>query len=167
MSNVSNSTPAKQIHGKTSKTDRGYFYVRNNKQKYRTREETYQQKRSPRQLWHTESFRFAHSEIRTIYTDPALVEQNELAYRQAMRRTPDGKVYDDAKGWKFAMLQLDWKQAHPYDYWYADYVQHISEKAAAKTQAESTSLYQLQHQLDNLLQQVQALQEQIKAKKQS
>ena len=41
--------PIDFIKGKFGGTDSGYFYTRNAKQFYRTREENYQQSQSPRQ----------------------------------------------------------------------------------------------------------------------
>ena len=42
MSEIIASSGIEQIHGKTNGRDSGYFYMRNGKQFYRTREENYQ-----------------------------------------------------------------------------------------------------------------------------
>ena len=41
MSKVKTSSGIEQIHGKTNGRDSGYFYMRNGKQFYRSREENY------------------------------------------------------------------------------------------------------------------------------
>ena len=47
MAEIDTSSAINQIHGKTNGKDSGYFYMRNGKQFYRTREETYQKNQSP------------------------------------------------------------------------------------------------------------------------
>lgn len=166
MADVTTANHIATIHGKTNKHDSGYYYATpTGKQKYRTRHEDYQQNRSPKQLWHTQSFVWAHAEIGTIFSDAALIKQTEREYRAAMRRTPDGRVYTDAKGWKFAMLQLTWKQEHPFEQWYEDYLQNISDAAAAKTAAEDTSEYMLRRKLEELKAQAADIQARLDAKK--
>ena len=53
MSEIIASSGIEQIHGKTNGRDSGYFYMRNGKQFYRTREENYQKNQSPRQQWNS------------------------------------------------------------------------------------------------------------------
>ena len=53
MSEIKTSSGIEQIHGKTNGLDSGYFYMRNGKQFYRTREENYQKNQSPRQQWNS------------------------------------------------------------------------------------------------------------------
>lgn len=48
MAKIETTSAINQIHGKTNGRDRGYFYMRNGKQFYRDRDETYQQNQSPR-----------------------------------------------------------------------------------------------------------------------
>lgn len=167
MSNVTTASHIQILHGKTSRHDKGYYYeTSKGRQKYRTRQEDYQQNRSPKQKWHTLSFVWAHAQIRLLFADPQSVKQIERDYRAAMRRTPDGKVYVDAKGWKFAMLQQQWKTEHPFEPWYEEYLQNISAVAAEKTESESTSRYMLQHQIDLLMQQVNDLRSRLNAQQQ-
>ncbi len=165
MSKVSTETPLVKLHGKTHKHDKGYFYVTPfGDQKYRQREENYQQKRSPQQLWHTESFVWAHKQIRELWQDAQARKQVEKDWKDAMRRTPDGRVYKDSKGWKFALLQLQWKTEHPFEPWYEDYLRHLSEVAAEKTQAETTSQYMLRHQIKILSDQLAELKARLNSK---
>ena len=163
MAKVFNEHPVSLIHGKIQKNASGYFYVTPfGKQKFRARREDYQQKRSPKQLWHTASFVWAHQQIRLVWDDPEQVAQITQEWKDAMRRTPDGKLYIDAKGWKFACLQLQWKTEHPYEQWYENYLLQIAEKADEKTSAESVSDYMLRHQAEILEAQAAALRAQLK-----
>ena len=151
MAHVENELPVHLMHGKLEKKSRGYYYVTpDGKQKYRTREENYQQNRSPKQKWHTASFVWAHQQIGLLWQDPQQRKQVEADWKQAMRLTPDGKRYPDPKGWRFAMFQMQWKEEHPYETWYADYLQNITETAERKTAAADTSDYMLRHQIDIL-----------------
>ena len=50
MSEIKTSSGIDEIRGKTNGRDSGYFYMRNGKQFYRSREENYQQNQSPREL---------------------------------------------------------------------------------------------------------------------
>lgn len=47
MAKIRTSNPVESIQGKLGGTDSGYFYTRNGKQFYRTREENYQQNQIP------------------------------------------------------------------------------------------------------------------------
>ena len=155
MASVTSASPVAQIHGKTRKNDKGYYYVTpNGDQKYRVRPETYQQKRSPKQLWHTESFVWAHKQIRQLWQDPQAQQQIEQDWRNAMRRDAQGKLYTDAKGWKYAQLQQQWKAEHPFEQWYEAYLQAIAANAAEKTASEETSDYMLRHQIEILSAQI-------------
>lgn len=58
------------VHGKLKKSDKGYFYVRNGKQFYRDREETYQKKQSPRQKWNSEAFAYANRQLALLKSSP-------------------------------------------------------------------------------------------------
>ena len=64
MAKIETTSAINQIHGKTNGRDRGYFYMRNGKQFYRDRDETYQQNQSPRQKWNSAAFAYA-SRIRS------------------------------------------------------------------------------------------------------
>ena len=158
MASVTSTSPVALIHGKTNKKEKGYFYVTpHGDQKYRDRPETYQQKRSPQQLWHTESFVWAHKQIRQLWEDPAQVKQITQDWKDAMRRGSQGKRYADAKGWKYAQLQQQWKSEHPFEQWYETYLQDIAAKAAEKTASEETSDYMLRHQIEILTAQINEL----------
>ena len=60
MSEIITSSGIDIIRGKFKKSDAGYFYMRNGKQFYRTREEGYQKNQSPRQKWNSDAFKYAH-----------------------------------------------------------------------------------------------------------
>ena len=158
MAKVTTSSPVRQIHGKTSKNEKGYYYVTaTGDQKFRVRPETYQQKRSPKQLWHTESFVWAHKQIRNLWSDGNEVAQITQDWKDAMRRDAQGKLYADAKGWKYAQLQQQWKSEHPFESWYETYLQNLSAQAAEKTASAETSEYMLRHQIELLSAQIDEL----------
>jgi len=155
MAKVTPMSPVALIHGKTRKNNKGYFYVTPfGDQKYRERPENYQQQRSPKQLWHTQSFVWAHQQIREIWQNPQARKQVEKDWKDAMRRDENGKLYKEAKGWKYALLQRQWKTEHPFEAWYEAYLQDIATKAAEKTASEQTSDYMLRHQIDILQAQI-------------
>lgn len=163
MAKVTPASPVALIHGKTRKKSKGYYYVTPaGDQKYRDRPETYQQKRSPKQLWHTQSFVWAHNQIREIWENQQARRQVEHDWKKAMRRDEQGKVYHDAKGWKFAALQQQWKNEHPFEAWYEAYLQNIAAKANEKTSAETASDYMIRHQIDILMAQVEDLRARLK-----
>ncbi len=158
MAHVENELPVHLMHGKPERNSKGYYYVTpDGRQKYRTRNEDYQQNRSPKQKWHTASFVWAHQQIGVLWQDPQARAQIEADWKQAMRRTPDGRFYPDPKGWRFALLQQQWKTEHPFETWYEDYLRTVSESAERKTAAETTSDYMLRHQIDILSAQLEAL----------
>lgn len=61
MSEIKTSSGIDDIHGKLQGTDSGYFYMRNGKQFFRTREETYQKNQSPKQKYNSEAFVYANA----------------------------------------------------------------------------------------------------------
>ena len=63
MSEIVTSSGIDRIHGKLQKRDDGYFYVRNGKQFFRSREENYQKNQSPRQKWNSAAFAYANREL--------------------------------------------------------------------------------------------------------
>ena len=151
-------SPAQSMHGKTSKDSDCYYYVTSRgKQKYRKREETYQKNQSPRQKWNSLAFSAAHKQIRLLWSDENQVAQITQDWKDAMRIGPQNKPYEDAKGWKFALLQEQWKSEHPFETWYEAYLQDISAKAAEKTASEDTSDYMLRHQIEILSAQIEEL----------
>ena len=60
MAKIGTANPVESVQGKLTSKDSGYFYTRNGKQFYRTREENYQQNQSPRQKWNSAAFAYAH-----------------------------------------------------------------------------------------------------------
>jgi len=117
---VQPANPAQLLHGKMSKNDPGYFFVTpKGKQKYRTREETYQQNQSPRQKWNSRAFSEAHKQLNALWKIPAQIAQITQDWKDSMRFGPNNRVYDDAKAWKFAMLQQQWKLDNPFESWSA------------------------------------------------
>ncbi len=166
MSKV-NPGEVRYYHGKMSKNDPGYFYVtQKGEQYFRKREEKYQRNQSPRQKWNSLAFGYAHKKIRQLWSSDELIEQVNQEWQNAHKIGPNNRPYPDAKGWKFAMLQVDWKAEHPFDTWYAQYLAEISQKAAEKTASEDTSDYMLRHQAEILEAQAAALRAQLAARHQ-
>ena len=114
MAKVKTSDPVSGISGKISSNNSGYFYIRNGKQFYRTREETYQANQSPRQKWNSAAFAYAHKELHTIESDPDKTAAMHTDYEQAHHIASNGKSYPTAHAWKFNMLLHNWKQSHPF-----------------------------------------------------
>ena len=166
MSKV-NPGEVRYYHGKMSKNDPGYFYVtQKGEQYFRKREETYQRNQSPRQKWNSLAFGYAHKKIRQLWSSDELIEQVNQEWQNAHKIGPNNRPYPDAKGWKFAMLQVDWKAEHPFETWYEQYLAEISQKAAEKTASEDTSDYMLRHQAEILEAQAAALRAQLAARHQ-
>lgn len=152
-------------HGKTSKNSRGYFYEGpRGQQLYRVRAEVYQQMRSPRQRWNSLSFTYAHKQIRQLWSTQETIDQVTQEWNGAMRIGPTNQTYPDAKGWKFAMLQVEWKRNNPFETWYEQYLAEIAQKAEEKTSSESVSDYMLRHQAEILEKQAAALRAQLQAR---
>lgn len=114
MAKVETSDPVSGISGKISSNNSGYFYIRNGKQFYRLREETYQANQSPRQKWNSAAVAYAHKELHTIESDPDKTAAMHTDYEQAHHVASNGKSYPTAHAWKFNMLLHDWKQSHPF-----------------------------------------------------
>ena len=115
MAKITTENPVESIQGKLGGDSAGYFYKRNGKQFYRTREETYQKNQSPRQTWNSAAFAYAHRELRNIESDPAQKEQIEQSYEQANHLASNGKSYSTAHAWKFNSLLHEYKQANPFE----------------------------------------------------
>ena len=166
MSKV-NPGEVRYYHGKMSKNDPGYFYVtQKGEQYFRKREETYQRNQSPRQKWNSLAFGYAHKKIRQLWSSDELIEQVNQEWQNAHKIGPNNRPYPDAKGWKFAMLQVDWKAGHPFETWYEQHLAEISQKAAEKTASEDTSDYMLRHQAEILEAQAAELRAQLAARHQ-
>lgn len=162
MATIINAHPTQEIHGKLSSKDDVYFYTNTaGKQFARKRVEDYQQNRSPKQRWNNLAFAYAHRQMPIAFADKAATQQVIDAWKTAHKLAPNGKLCHTVHNWKFAMLQHEWKTSHPYEEWYAEYTASISEKAAAKTQSESTSVYMLKKQLAELQSQAAAIAEQL------
>ena len=114
MSIVKTSDPVAAVSGKLRGDSTGYFYIRNGKQFYRSREETYQANQSPRQKWNSAAFAYAHKQLHTIESSPELSAQMQADYESANHKAPNGKSYPTAHAWKFNSLLHIWKQTHPY-----------------------------------------------------
>lgn len=164
---VTNDDSIQIRHGKAGKTSGGYFYEGSRGQQlYREREENYQQKRSPKQRWNSLSFTYAHKQIRQIWSNQEQIDQVTQEWQAAHRIGPSNQTYPDAKGWKFAMLQVEWKLNNPFEAWYEQYLAEIAQKAEEKTSAEDVSDYMLRHQAEILEAQAAELRAQLKARHQ-
>ena len=113
MAKIGTANPVESVQGKLTSKDSGYFYVRNGKQFYRTREENYQQNQSPRQKWNSAAFAYAHKQLRAIESDALQTAQMNADYDAAKHLAPNGKSYPTAHAWKFNCLIHEYKQANP------------------------------------------------------
>ena len=104
MAKVETSDPVSSISGKISSKNRGYFYIRNGKQFYRSREETYQANQSPRQKWNSAAFAYAHKQLHAIEANAELTAQMNADYEVAKGKAPNDKTYTTAHTWKFNSL---------------------------------------------------------------
>ena len=114
MSEIKTSSGIDQIHGKTNGRDSGYFYMRNGKQFYRTRKESYQQNQSPRQKWNSAAFKYANSQLKLL-TTPEAKAQLAADFEAANHIASNGKKYTTVRSWKFNSLIHDFKQMHPFN----------------------------------------------------
>lgn len=113
MSEIKTSSGIDEIRGKTDGRSRGYFYMRNGKQFYREREETYQQNQSPRQKWNSAAFAYANSQLKLL-TSLEAKSQLEADFEAAQHIASNGKTYKTSRAWKFNSLIHDYKQSHPF-----------------------------------------------------
>lgn len=106
-----------ELHGKMSSTSNGYFYMskKTGKMYFRSREEGYQAKQSPRQKWNSAAFAYAHKQLHAIEADENLTAQMNADYQAAKHKAPNGKSYATAHAWKFNSLIWEWKQEHPFN----------------------------------------------------
>ena len=114
MSEIVTSAGIDYIHGKFEKKNGGYFYVRNGKQFYRHREETYQKNQSPRQKWNSAAFAYANREFARLRATPELETQLRSDFETANHLASNGKTYSTLWAWKFNSLLHDYKQSHPF-----------------------------------------------------
>ncbi len=165
MAKIENAQPTQAVHGKFASTEDVYYYTdKDGNQRARKRVENYQQNRSPRQRWYNLAFGYAHQHMREAFADAAATQQVISDWTAANKIGPNGKLFHTARAWKFASFQQEWKTAHPFDQWYEDYIQHVSETVSKKTQSERTSTFMLQQQIDVLTAQVEQLTAQLRDK---
>ena len=115
MSKVNTSSAINEISGKTNRKDSGYFYMRNGRQFYRTREETYQQNQSPKQKYNSAAFAYANAQMAQHYGTPEGKIRLKAEFEAARHISPNGKKYGTAWKWKFNSLQFEYKQTHPFE----------------------------------------------------
>ena len=115
MAKIGTANPVESVQGKLGGKDSGYFYIRNGRQFYRTREEIYQKNQSPRQKWNSAAFAYAHKQLRAIESDASLTAQMNTDYVAAKHKAPNGKSYPTAHAWKFNCLLHEYKQANPFE----------------------------------------------------
>lgn len=113
MAKVDTSSAINAIQGKTNSKDRGYFYMRNGKQFYRTREETYQKNQSPKQKYNSRVFAYANAQMAKHYGTPEGKAQLKAEFEAANHIGSNGKTYTTPWSWKFNSLIQDYKQTHP------------------------------------------------------
>ena len=114
MAKIETITALDLIHGKIKSTDSGYFYARNGKQFYRTREEFYQKNQSPRQKYNSDVFAYANSHMAQHYGTPEGKAQLKIEFEAAHHIGSNGKTYATPWSWKFNSLQHDYRQSHPF-----------------------------------------------------
>ena len=114
MARIENASSINQVHGKTNGLDSGYFYMRNGKQFYRTRDESYQKHQSPRQKYNSQAFAYANAYMAQHYGTPETKLQLKSEFEAAHHIGSNGKTYITPWSWKFNSLQHDWKSAHPF-----------------------------------------------------
>ena len=114
MSEIKTSSGIDEIHGKFQGTDSGYFYMRNGKQFFRTREETYQKNQSPKQKYNSDAFSYANSYMAQHYGTSETKTQLKAEFESAHHIASNGKTYSTPWSWKFNSLQHEYKQTHPF-----------------------------------------------------
>ena len=115
MAEIDTASAINQIHGKTNGRDSGYFYIRNGKQFYRNREETYQQNQSPKQKYNSEVFAYANAYMAQHYGTQEGKTQLKAEYEAAHHIGSNGKTYGTPWSWKFNSLQFEYRQTHPFE----------------------------------------------------
>ena len=115
MAEVETNAAINQLHGKPNGKDPGYFYMRNGKQFYRTREETYQQNQSPRQKYNSEVFAYANDYMAQHYKSPEGKARLNAEFEAAKHIGTNGKTYTTAWSWKFSSLHYEYRQTHPFE----------------------------------------------------
>ena len=114
MAKIETSSAIDIVRGKFQKADKGYFYMRNGKQFYRDREETYQQNQSRKQKYNSNVFAYANAYMAQNYGTPEGKAQLKAEFEAANHIGSNGKTYTTAWSWKFNSLQFEYRQAHPF-----------------------------------------------------
>ena len=115
MAEIHTTSAIDMIQGKMNGRDTGYFYMRNGKQFYRTREETYQQNQSPRQKYNSEVFAYANAYMAQHYGTSEGKIRLESEFEAANHIGSNGKTYTTPWAWKFNSLQFEYRQSHPFE----------------------------------------------------
>ncbi len=115
MAEIETTSAIEIVRGKFKKADHGYFYIRNGKQFYRDREETYQKNQSQRQKWNSEAFAYANRTLAQLKATPELEAQLKAEYEAANHIASNGKTYETLWAWKFNSLLHEFKQTHPFE----------------------------------------------------
>ena len=153
----------KQIHGKVSKESAGYYYTGklDNKQFYRTRDESYHKHHSPLQKWNSAAFAFAALEWQRLVNEPNGREQLEQEFQNSDKCKPNGVKAQTARAWKYSHLKHFWKSEHPFDAWYAEQTENLQERTQQLAGNDPTKRQILQ-QIQKLQQQIDQLNNQLK-----
>ena len=114
MAEIDPNAAINMIHGKLQKSDPGYFYVRNGKQLYRDREETYQKNQSPKQKYNSAVFAYANAYMAEHYGTPEGKIRLKAEYEAAQHIGSNGKTYTTPWAWKFNSLQFEYRQSNPF-----------------------------------------------------
>lgn len=147
------------FHGKIAQNEPGYFYkTKTGRTFYRRRNEDYHKKPSLRQIWNSQAFAWAHRQLNAILADSEANEHMTIDWRAAHKMNPArNKRYERAQDWKFAMLQLQWKDEHPFEEWSNEYIRQQVALSEEKTEKENVSTYALKNQIKALQDQLFAL----------
>ena len=114
MAEIQTTSAIDIVRGKLKKADKGYFYIRNGKQFYRDREETYQKNQSPKQKHNSAAFAYANAQMAQHYGTPEGKIRLAAEYEAANHIASNGKTYTTPWSWKFNSLLHDYKTQHPF-----------------------------------------------------
>jgi hypothetical protein len=114
MAEIETTSAINIVRGKFKKSDAGYFYIRNGKQFYRDREETYQKNQSPKQKYNSNVFAYANAYMAEHYGTPEGKAQLKIEFEAAHHIGSNGKTYSTPWSWKFNSLQHEYRQTHPF-----------------------------------------------------
>ena len=114
MAEIETTSAIDIVRGKFKKADKGYFYIRNGKQFYRDREETYQKNQSLKQKYNSEAFAYANHQLALLKASPESEAQLNTEFEAANHIASNGKTYGTLWAWKFNSLLHDYKTQHPF-----------------------------------------------------